>query len=120
MTENRLDNSSQMKAAVRAALEFLTDEDAERLCAIGQLTNAADRDSIIDEGSCQRRVLVLLSGRGRVIRSHLGSRITVSTVSAPTVLGEVPYFDQKGASASVISDGPTCVLAFDDAPLSSL
>src|SRR6476620_11425989 len=104
--ENSLDDQMESKAAIRAALEFLTDEDADRLCGIGTLSDIADRTPMVEEGSCRRRLLVLLTGRGRVVRSHPLSNIAVPTVSARTVLGEVPYFDHKGASASVISDGP--------------
>ena len=107
-------------AAIKTALPFVTDEDATILSTRGQLAQTADGKAILEEGSCRRRLIILLTGQARVVRNHLGSAVTVATISGPEPIGEVAYFDGLGASATVLADGPASTLQFEERHLSSL
>jgi len=108
------------KNAVKAALPYITDEDAARLCEQGHSSEIASGKIILEEGSCRRQLILLVGGRARVVRSHLGHDVTVASITGAEPVGEIAYFDGKGASASVVADGAAQILRLEEAQITSL
>jgi CRP-like cAMP-binding protein len=108
------------RSAVKSALPYITDEDAALLCEQGQTSEIAGGKTILEEGSCRRQLILLVGGQARVVRSHMGHDVTVASITDAEPVGEIAYFDGKGASASVVADGPAHILRLEEVQISSL
>jgi CRP-like cAMP-binding protein len=112
--------SDRDRQRVKAAFASLLDEDVSLLVEKGTQGFYRDHDTIIEEGSQRRLLLVLLEGRATIVRTYLGSRITIAAAGPGETIGEIGFLDGKGASASVIADGPARTIAFEPALVQSL
>jgi extracellular factor (EF) 3-hydroxypalmitic acid methyl ester biosynthesis protein len=107
-------------SAIKGALPYVTEEDAELLSRRGTIADVADGKTILEEGSCRRQLLILLAGQVRVVRNHVGNPVTVATLKGPEPIGEIAYMDGRGASASVVADGPIRIFQIEAETLDSV
>jgi CRP-like cAMP-binding protein len=88
------------------AIGFLADMDSSHrafLASFGKFIRPHDGETLIEEGSGQSNLCLILSGLLHVV-SHAGGRnLLVATLGAGDSLGEVNVFDPGTASASVIA-----------------
>jgi CRP/FNR family cyclic AMP-dependent transcriptional regulator len=88
------------------AIGFLAEMDLshrEFLASFGKFVRPHDGDVLIEEGTPQPDLCLILSGMLHVV-SHAGGRnLLVATLGAGDSLGEVNVFDPGTASASVIA-----------------
>jgi CRP-like cAMP-binding protein len=78
--------------------------------------NVGDGELILDHGDEGDEVLIMVSGRARVVLlSEGGRRMTLTELGENEVFGELAAIDRKPRSASVFSAGPArvCVLSGD-------
>ena len=78
--------------------------------------NVGDGELILDHGDESEEVLIMLSGRARVVLlSEGGRRMTLTELGENDVFGELAAIDRKPRSASVFAAGPSrvCVVPGD-------
>ena len=70
-------------------------------------------DFIIQEGECVENVYILLSGQATVLRTRAdGKKVSIDQVGKDDLLGEVTFFKNTPASASVQATAPFKALQF--------
>jgi CRP-like cAMP-binding protein len=71
-------------------------------------------DFIIQEGECVENVYILLSGNATVMRVRAdGKKVSIDQVGKDDLLGEVTFFKNTPASASVQATAPFKALQFN-------
>ena len=71
-------------------------------------------DCIIQEGECVESVYILLSGRATVVKARPdGKKIAIDQVGKDDLLGEVTFFKNTPASATVQATAPFRALQFN-------
>jgi CRP-like cAMP-binding protein len=71
-------------------------------------------DFIIQEGECVEHVYILLSGQATVLRTRSdGKKVSIDQVGKDDLLGEVTFFKNTPASASVQATAPFKALQFN-------
>jgi CRP-like cAMP-binding protein len=85
-------------------LARLSPRDWELLAGHSRPTAFRRGDTLLEEGSRQRRLLVIRSGAVRVERLEQGKRITLAQLGAGEIFGEMGFVEDAPASASVIAD----------------
>ena len=71
-------------------------------------------DCIIQEGECVESVYVLLSGHATVMKTRPdGKKISIDQVGKDDLLGEVTFFKNTPASATVKATAPFSALQFN-------
>jgi CRP-like cAMP-binding protein/SAM-dependent methyltransferase len=85
-------------------LDRLTSEDRNLLAEVGQASTLNKDELILEEGSVRQVLFIVLSGRVRVVRTHLGTPVTIATISAGQIFGEMAFLEGIGSSASVFAD----------------
>lgn len=91
----------------------LTENERQRLVNEGTVTSFASGDVIISEGSTVDTLMFIKSGNIRVTRAFLDSLNAefAGPLGPGEVVGEMSFMDGHGASASLIADGQTEILA---------
>lgn len=100
--------------------EFLTVDDRTLLLEQGEISTFAPEEVILEEGSDRKSLFILLDGVARVERRHMDRRISVATLKAGDLFGEISFLEEVGASASVVADARSRVLAIGGRRLNSL
>lgn len=95
---------SQAQACILEALPSLLQADVVHVLQAGRTRSLAEDEMLIEEGRVSRSVHVVLGGRLRVTRPYAGSQITIATLGAGDVLGEMGFIEGSSASASVLAE----------------
>jgi CRP-like cAMP-binding protein/SAM-dependent methyltransferase len=98
----------------------LTLEDYRLLHEMGRIREFPANAVILREGDLGRTFFVILRGSCRVERAHFGRGITIATMGPQELFGEMSFLEGAGASASVVAEGPTEVLAITPDELDTL
>jgi extracellular factor (EF) 3-hydroxypalmitic acid methyl ester biosynthesis protein len=85
-------------------LDRLTSEDRRLLGESGRVSTLHKDAMILEEGSARQSLFIVLSGRVRVVRTHLGTSVTIATLDVGQIFGEMAYLEGIGSSASVFAD----------------
>lgn len=80
---------------------FGTDEHLQMLLDFGNWMECASGTTLINEGSVERYLLVLVQGRVKVLKG----RKLMGEVVGPSVIGEIGAFMNEPRSATVVTDG---------------
>lgn len=94
----------------------LTDDDRAMLMKAGRSKQYRKDDLSVEEGETIHGISIVLSGRVRVVRSYMGTAITIATISQGEIFGEMGLIEGMPASASVICDDDTCEVLLIDSP----
>lgn len=93
-------------------LSGLTGEDRKLLDSIA-LVETFPKDHLIREmGDTVRGLSIVRSGRVRVVRTYMGTQITIATMGDSDVFGEMGLLEGLPASASIYCDSDECTTAF--------
>lgn len=95
------------------AFPKLSDEERDWLATSGNTTSYNSGDTVIEEGSVVESLLLIKSGNLRVTRMYLDEICAefAGPLGPGEVIGEMSLMDGKGASANLIADGPTEIVA---------
>ena len=93
-------------------LVYLTDDDRAMFLKAGRQKKYKQNDLILEEGDTNQGIYVLSAGRVRIVRSYVGSPITIATISVGGIFGEMGMVESMPASASVMCDSDTCDVIF--------
>ena len=92
----------------------LTMEDLSLIEPLCSLKEGKAGDFIIQEGECVQNVYILLSGNAIVMRVRAdGKKVSIDQVGKDDLLGEVTFFKNTPASASVQATAPFKALQFN-------
>ena len=93
-------NENQLPA--QGFLASLADHEREALHGLGEELSFGEAEPVIQEGTSQDHLYVLLKGRCKVLQKHVAPAVTAWLEEGDS-FGEVNLFDldQQGASASV-------------------
>ncbi len=100
----------------------LTPEECERLVAAGEVRSFKTGSAVIVEGQTVHDLLIVKLGNLRVTRTYLDNLAAefAGPLGPGEVIGEMSFVDGKGASASLIADGDTEILAISRAEVDRL
>jgi len=101
----------------------LSPEEAQRVFALGTLTSPAEGERVITEGEPQDQVYVVLDGRLSVCLPGTEDRYTsvgLAHLEPGECCGEYAFVDGKPASASVVANEGTRLLAVRNEDLAQL
>ena len=95
------------------AFPTLTAAEKEHLLKLARTVTFETGDAVITEGETVADLLIIQSGFLRVTRLFMDDMTVefAGPLGPGEVIGEMSFIDGKGASASLIADGPTEVLA---------
>ncbi|MCB1316295.1 MAG: cyclic nucleotide-binding domain-containing protein [Leptospiraceae bacterium] len=102
------------------ALALLTENDWHTLRVSARKLNFTDGEVIIEAGSEQRTIYLILNGFVRITGSVDGHPIAIHRLGPNETFGEMSFLDEESASASVVADGDVQVEAIDTNRLRSL
>jgi len=109
-----MDAGAQPQDCILKALPSLLQGDVVHVLQAGKRRSLAEGEMLIEEGRASRSVHVVLHGRLRVSRPYAGTQITIATLGAGDVLGEMGFLEGTSASASVhAEEGGAEVLEID-------
>ena len=100
-------------------LENLEDEVRTQLLSQGTLYTLASGQHIIEEGTEQDHLFLVLEGVFDVFTEQRGNRTAVGTITAGGTIGEINIFNPSTASAKVISRDEGKVWAIDRSGLNA-
>jgi CRP-like cAMP-binding protein len=91
----------------------LTEDERAWLLSVAETIQYKTNDVIIHEGETIDRFLIIKSGNLRITRTYLDdiSAEFAGPLGPGEVIGEMSFMDHKGASANLIADGPTEIIA---------
>jgi len=81
----------------------LDEEERSQLSSFGEFLTLKDGDVLIQEGSTQHGLFLVISGTFHVQTSVTGRSMLLGMIKAGDTVGEVNIFDPGRASASVVS-----------------
>ena len=104
------------------AFSALQDSEKEQLRAAARELSFDTGEPVIAEGDKVEDLLIIKSGFLRVTRVFMDEMTAefAGPLGPGEVIGEMSFIDGKGASASLIADGPTVVLAISRDSVMSL
>jgi len=90
----------------------LSDAERQRIVDAGDIVAFNTGDQIIMEGEVINELMFIRTGNLRITRTYLDDLAAefAGPLGPGEVVGELSYFDGKGASATLIADGPTEML----------
>ena len=92
----------------------LTMDELALIAPLAVMKEGKAGDFIIQEGECVENVYVLLSGQATVLRVRPdGKKVSIDQVGKDDLLGEVTFFKNTPASASVQATAPFRALQFN-------
>ena len=92
----------------------LTMDDLALIQPLAVMKDGKAGDFIIQEGECVENVYILLSGKATVLRTRAdGKKVSIDEVGKDDLLGEVTFFKNTPASASVQATAPFKALQFN-------
>lgn len=92
----------------------LTMDELALIAPLAVMKEGQAGDFIIREGECVQSVYILLAGNATVMRVRAdGKRISIDQVGKDDLLGEVTFFKNTPASASVQATAPFRALEFN-------
>jgi len=95
-------------------LRDLSDEEAEKLLALGEKRSYRQGDLLVRQDAPASHIFVILSGMVRVRRKQGNKEITIVHLGAGQLVGEMALVSSGVHSASVeVVETPTEVLAFE-------
>tara|TARA_B100000965_G_C19520798_1_gene726405 strand:+ start:689 stop:1144 length:456 start_codon:yes stop_codon:yes gene_type:complete len=100
-------------------LENLEDEVRTQLLAQGTLYTLASGQHIIEEGTEQDHLFLVLEGVFDVFTEQRGNRTAVGTITTGGTIGEINIFNPSTSSAKVISRDEGKVWAIDRSGLNA-
>jgi CRP/FNR family transcriptional regulator, cyclic AMP receptor protein len=91
----------------------LTEDERAWLLSVAETIQYKTNDVIIHECETIDRFLIIKSGNLRITRTYLDdiSAEFAGPLGPGEVIGEMSFMDHKGASANLIADGPTEIIA---------
>ena len=92
----------------------LTMEELALLAPLCGMKEGKAGDFIIQEGECVQSVYILLSGQATVVKTRPdGKKVSIDQVGKDDLLGEVTFFKNTPASATVQATAPFTTLEFN-------
>ena len=92
----------------------LTIEELALIAPVAALKEGKAGDCIIQEGECVENIYILLSGNASVMKARAdGKKISLDQVGKGDLLGEVTFFKNTPASATVQATVPFKALEFN-------
>lgn len=107
---NPMNNPSPVQTPELPALgivEALSAEDRAMLCSYGNFRFLKPHDTLIEQGSPQESLYLVLTGELHAIRCDNKREILLNTIRQGESIGEVNIFDPASASATVRAVTPT-------------
>lgn len=98
----------------------LTPKEAEVLAALVTTRELADGEVLLQEGSADTHLHVILSGRIAVARRRNDGWHVLHTLDAGDLVGELSFLDDEPRYATLLAAGPTRVLALKRADFETL
>jgi len=97
----------------------LSDEERAWLISSSKTLSNKTGEVVIHEGDIVPSFLIIKSGNLRITRTYLDemSAEFAGPLGPGEVIGEMSFMDHKGASASLVADGPTEILSLEREPL---
>jgi CRP-like cAMP-binding protein len=89
----------------------LNDAERGRLLELAEERTFPSGSLLIEEGAPAGGVFLILEGRVRIEKAHLGARVPVDELDAGELVGEVSYLLDSSATATVVADGDVRVAA---------
>jgi CRP/FNR family cyclic AMP-dependent transcriptional regulator len=97
-----------------ALFSDLTMDELALLAPLCGMKEGKAGDCIIQEGDCVQSVYILLSGQATVMKTRPdGKKVAIDQVGKDDLLGEVTFFKNTPASASVQATAPFRALEFN-------
>jgi CRP-like cAMP-binding protein len=92
----------------------LTMDELALIAPLAVMKEGKAGDFIIQEGECVENIYILLSGNATVMRVRAdGKKVSIDQVGKDDLLGEVTFFKNTPASASVQATAPFKALQFN-------
>ncbi len=99
----------------------LSDAQCRKLAAVMTMQDLKDGDVLVHEGAPDNHLYVIARGVLAVVRgAEGGDRLTLNTLSAGELAGELSWLDGAERFASLVASGPTRVLGLEREKLESL
>jgi len=99
----------------------LSDQELDTLAALIAFRNLADGEVLVAEGTSDNHLYVLLEGALGVVRSAgKPEAVTLFTLTAGDLIGELSFIDATPHYASVVAIGPARVFGLEREKLESL
>lgn len=93
--------------------EFLSEQEQEALLAGARVSNYSPGETVLQEGSVEPALYILLAGHARVERDHMGAAVELNVMDPGEIFGELSFLDSSGASASVVAESAVEVKILD-------
>jgi len=92
----------------------LTMDELALIVPLAVMKDGKAGDFIIQEGECVQNIYILLSGNATVLKTRTdGKKVSIEQVGKDDLLGEVTFFKNTPASASVQATAPFKTLQFN-------
>jgi CRP-like cAMP-binding protein len=99
----------------------LSEEQCRKLAAVMTVHELKDGDVLVREGAPDNHLYVITSGVLGVVRNAgEADRITLNTLGAGELAGELSWLDGAERFASLVASGPACVLGLEREKLEGL
>jgi CRP/FNR family transcriptional regulator, cyclic AMP receptor protein len=97
---------------------YFTDEERERVEQLGEMRHIPEGEYLIHAGDTDSTLFAVEGGHLDIIVVREGNPVTVATVGAGDVLGEVSFIDDSPRTVSVTAGEATIVRAWNRRTLS--
>lgn len=113
-----LDTFAALRASKLAA--ELSDDQCRSLASAVSLQALQDGEVLVHEGSADDRLLAVVSGALGVIKESPDGPVTLHTLTAGDLAGELSFLDGSVRYASLVAQGPTQALVLSRVALEGL
>ena len=93
------------------AFDYLTDDDRALLEEKGEVIDVEKDQLILEAGERRRALYVILEGSCRVVQTIKGNDETIAVLAQNEFFGDMNFLEGLGASANVLADESTRLLA---------
>lgn len=101
-------------------LQQLSEEHLSFIACYGKFLRPSNGDVIIEEGSPQDSLFIILSGTLHIISTANGRQVLLAQLAAGDAMGEVNLFDPASASATAVCRTPGLIWRISREELESL
>lgn len=108
------------RRVVAGTLNKLSAEDWNELLWRARVREFKFNDVVLKQGAIPEGLYVVTDGEVRIERQDQGRVLLYTRLGAGSVLGEMAFLDQAGASATVVADGKVEVLFVETGDLAQL